>query len=93
MPRRSLPQTAAAAYKSPAPKSQENSPTQNGVPPKRARMEDTVAFENYFLKKKDAGRTRPPGTTEAEPVVLEAERVSDGERKEKHQHLASAPSA
>ncbi|XP_020642299.2 DNA-dependent metalloprotease SPRTN isoform X1 [Pogona vitticeps] len=79
--RKSISQPVASAHKSPTPKSQGNSPTQSGVPPKRARMENTVAFENYFLKQKDSGGTTPPVKSKAEPVALVTASVNDEERK------------
>lgn len=80
-PRKSISQPVASAYKSQTPKSQGNSPAQNGIPSKRARMEDTVAFENYFLKKEDPGWTPPPVKSKAEPVVLVTDSVRDEARK------------
>ncbi|XP_062980457.1 DNA-dependent metalloprotease SPRTN [Elgaria multicarinata webbii] len=61
----------------------QGSSTPNGGPPKRARMEDAAAFENYFIRKEDPGWTSPSMKRKAKPTVLDSSTasVSDQGRK------------
>ncbi|XP_044276362.1 DNA-dependent metalloprotease SPRTN isoform X2 [Varanus komodoensis] len=52
--------------------SQGSSGMPNGGPPKRARMEDSVAFENYFIKKKDPECTSLSMKSKAKSTVSES---------------------
>ncbi|XP_042325090.1 LOW QUALITY PROTEIN: DNA-dependent metalloprotease SPRTN [Sceloporus undulatus] len=58
-----------------------NYDTQNSGAPKRARMEDTTAFENYFSKKKDPEWTSPSVKSKSEPVIVESLTTSVSDEK------------
>ncbi|XP_053154694.1 DNA-dependent metalloprotease SPRTN [Hemicordylus capensis] len=55
----------------------------SSVPPKRAKMEDTAAFENYFIKKAEPGWASPSVRSKAEPTSLgkSVTSMSDQSRK------------
>ncbi|XP_061480473.1 DNA-dependent metalloprotease SPRTN [Rhineura floridana] len=63
--------------------SHRNSSTYNSCPPKRAKMEDTAAFEKYFIKKMDPGQASPSLKNKPEPTASESSAISVSDQNRK----------
>ncbi|KAH0622489.1 hypothetical protein JD844_024842 [Phrynosoma platyrhinos] len=75
-----LPETPEKRFFEPATSTPKSRIAAHGGAPKRARMEDTTSFENYFLKKKDPGWTSPSVKSKAATMESLMTSVSDEKR-------------